>query len=62
MSYARPIKLYGERVIAYKIVMHMRSQKFCRFQCLVSRDGCFVENWKISHFSCIDIAFCTNII
>ena len=26
---------------------------------LISRDRCFVENWKMSHFSYIDIAFCS---
>ena len=62
MSYVRPIKLCGVGAIAYKILMRMRSRNICRFQCLVSRDGCFVENWKMSHFSCIDIAFCTNVI
>ena len=51
---ARPIKLYSVGVITYtkslKIVMRMRSPQFCRFQCLISRDRCFVENWKMSHF------------
>ena len=62
MCYARPIKVCGVGVVAYKIVMRMRSRKICIFQCLVSRDGRFVENWKMFHFSCIDIAFCTNVI
>ena len=44
-------------VIAYKTVMRMHSQKICKFQCLVSRDECFVENWKMSHFFRIDTAF-----
>ena len=40
----------------------MRSRKSCRFQCLISRDTCFAENWKMSYFSGTDIAFCTNVI
>ena len=49
--------------ILISLIAHrMRSRTFCRFQCLISRDRCFVENWKMSHFSCIDIAFCTNAI
>ena len=33
---------------------HVQS-KMLQIQCLISKDRCFIENWKMSHFSCIDI-------
>ena len=60
------MKLYGIGVIAHaklpKIALRMRSGKLGRFQCLISLHGCIIENCEMSHFSCIYVIFCTNVI